>query len=203
MRRDEKFLLTIALIAAAATIGWFFYSNGFDLPVIGLLALIFFAIVAIMIWLSGSPVEAEPSKHAQRRIYLDEPDPFAPPPPSVVTTTTSGVSAAPVSSMAPVVDDDMFSPAVLQQNSRRPDGSDDLELIEGIGPKYDAALVNYGIDNFAKLAKATETELHAAAKAAGMNRSGSMISWAQQAQLAANRDWEALSELKRQLYYGQ
>jgi len=80
---------------------------------------------------------------------------------------------------------------------------DDLTRIEGIGPKYHDALAIGGIDTFAKLAAASEDDILAAVKAAGMRRNRSMPTWAEQAALAAKGDWDGLAKLQDELAGGR
>jgi hypothetical protein len=65
---------------------------------------------------------------------------------------------------------------------------DDLKIIEGIGPKMEAALHAAGIDTFAKLAAASESDLRAAVEKAGMSFAPSIPTWARQAQYLVDGD---------------
>lgn len=69
---------------------------------------------------------------------------------------------------------------------------DDLTRIEGIGPKYREALLNAGVTTFAQIASKTEEELVEIVRDAGMRRPPSLRTWAEQAKLASNNDWDAL-----------
>ncbi len=80
---------------------------------------------------------------------------------------------------------------------------DNLTKVEGIGSKMSKALVEAGIDTFAKLAEKSEDELHAIIKAAGMNLAPSIPTWAEQARLAASGDWDALKALQDELDGGR
>ena len=82
--------------------------------------------------------------------------------------------------------------------------ADDLTLIEGAGPKAAEALVNAGIDTFAKLA-ATTAE---AVREILTNESSTLAhldptSWAQQAQLAADGKMDELKKLQDELNGGK
>ncbi|WP_190811087.1 30S ribosomal protein S2 [Flagellimonas sp. S3867] len=73
--------------------------------------------------------------------------------------------------------------------------ADDLTKIEGAGPKAAEALVNSGIDTFAKLAKADpekikETLTEASSRMAHLDPT----SWPKQAQMAADGNWDELKE---------
>ena len=80
---------------------------------------------------------------------------------------------------------------------------DDLTRIEGIGPKYREALVEAGIRTFQDLAKSSEEQLREALSNAGMRRAASMPTWAEQARLAGEGDWEGLYTLQGQLRGGR
>ncbi len=60
-------------------------------------------------------------------------------------------------------------------------GADDLKRIEGIGPKFNDALIAVGIDTFAKLEKASEEELKTALETAKLRFAPSLPTWAEQA----------------------
>jgi len=83
------------------------------------------------------------------------------------------------------------------------DGDDDLTKVEGIGPKMSAALKAAGIDTFAKLAASSEDTLRQAIEAAGMRLAPSITTWAEQAELAAKGDWDALDKLQNELEGGR
>ena len=81
---------------------------------------------------------------------------------------------------------------------------DDLKKIEGIGPKAAEALVNAGIDTFAKLAKAEPTNIKeilttASSRLAHLEPG----TWPQQSQLAADGNWDELKVLQDKLDGGK
>jgi predicted flap endonuclease-1-like 5' DNA nuclease len=80
---------------------------------------------------------------------------------------------------------------------------DELEIIEGIGPKMATALKAAGIDTFTKLAAATETELQSAIERAGMSFAPSIPTWARQAQYLVDGDWEGFQEYVKRLTAGR
>lgn len=82
-------------------------------------------------------------------------------------------------------------------------GQDDLELIEGIGPKINELLKSAGIDTFAKLAAAPVATVQTVLDAAGPNyRLAKPESWARQAALCVRGDWAALRKLQDELIAG-
>lgn len=80
---------------------------------------------------------------------------------------------------------------------------DDLTVIEGIGKKMSAALVEAGIDSYAKLAEASEDAIHKAIEAAGLRFAPSIPTWAKQASFAAKGDWDGLKDYQDKLTGGR
>ena len=73
--------------------------------------------------------------------------------------------------------------------------ADDLEIIDGIGPKIAGALRAAGIDSFKKLANATEDQLRQILTGAQVRYPGTTLPfWAQQAAYAARQDWEGFKK---------
>ena len=80
----------------------------------------------------------------------------------------------------------------------------DLTRIEGIGPKIAEILKQHGITSFAQLAEIGTGTLREMLSAAGDRfRLSDPTTWAEQAQLAAQGDWDALSELQNRLRGGR
>jgi predicted flap endonuclease-1-like 5' DNA nuclease len=83
-----------------------------------------------------------------------------------------------------------------------PDIEDDLELIEGIGPKISKIFKTAGIKTFAQLAeKSPETLKEILSKAE--IRLGDPTTWPEQAKLAAAGEMEALNKLQDSLRGGR
>ena len=83
-------------------------------------------------------------------------------------------------------------------------GGDDLVIIEGIGPKAAEALVEAGIDTFAKLAAASAEEVKAILDASTSKvQHLDPTTWAQQAQLAADGKMDELKKLQDELNGGK
>lgn len=74
-----------------------------------------------------------------------------------------------------------YAPVVEASASSATDMPDDLTVINGIGPKMQAALQAAGYDTFAKLAAASPDELRAAVAAAGMRLAPTIDTWPDQA----------------------
>lgn len=81
-------------------------------------------------------------------------------------------------------------------------GVDDLKVIEGIGPRAEAALTAAGIETYAQLADLRPGRLRTILKAAGGRMSDSRT-WPAQARLAADGEWEALARLQQRLSRGR
>lgn len=78
--------------------------------------------------------------------------------------------------------------------------ADDLKKIEGAGPKAAEALVNAGLDTFAKIAKAKPEELSTILTEASSRLSHIVTdTWPKQAKLAADGKWDELKELQDKL----
>jgi predicted flap endonuclease-1-like 5' DNA nuclease len=81
--------------------------------------------------------------------------------------------------------------------------ADDLERIEGIGPRISASLQAVGIRTFARLAVAKEERLRAALARAGLNLAPSLPTWSQQARFLAMGDEASFRHLVEQLIAGR
>ena len=68
----------------------------------------------------------------------------------------------------------------------------DLTKINGIGAVFETVLNEAGIRNYEALAQATVDELEAIIEGSGRSRPGRLETWPQQAELAANGDWDGL-----------
>jgi predicted flap endonuclease-1-like 5' DNA nuclease len=71
---------------------------------------------------------------------------------------------------------------------------DDLTIIEGIGPKYDAALKAAGITTFEMVAASTVESLEEAVRGTALRRPTSIDTWAEQARLLAAGDRAGFDE---------
>ena len=80
---------------------------------------------------------------------------------------------------------------------------ENLEVIEGIGPKIREALVGAGIDNFAKLHAANEEQLKAALTKAEIRIPASLASWSKQAEYLVNGDKEGFKAYTDRLIAGR
>ncbi len=81
---------------------------------------------------------------------------------------------------------------------------DELQRIEGIGPKVSRTLQEAGITTFAQIAEADAEELEQLIRGAGVRIiPGAPTTWPEQAKLAATGDWEGLDRLQDALKGGR
>ena len=81
--------------------------------------------------------------------------------------------------------------------------ADDLIIIEGIGPKIAQVLATNGITTFAQLAKTEPAAIQdILKKSSGRFSLAKPETWAQQAELAAAGNWDALKKLQDELHGG-
>jgi len=79
---------------------------------------------------------------------------------------------------------------------------DDLEIIEGIGPKVAKVLKEGGIHSFADLAHSTPEKVNEILKAAKLNMMDS-AGWIEQAALAAKGDMEGMKKMQEEMKGGR
>ncbi|MCW8981805.1 MULTISPECIES: 50S ribosomal protein L21 [Altibacter] len=84
--------------------------------------------------------------------------------------------------------------------AKKADKADDLKKIEGVGPKAAEAMVNAGLDTFAKVAKA-KPEAIAEILTEASSRLSHLVTdtWPKQAKLAAEGKWDELTALQEKL----
>ncbi len=91
----------------------------------------------------------------------------------------------------------------VAEEAKNKDGSDNLLIVEGIGPKFNEALLKAGINTFAKLAASSEDQLKGAIQAAGLSFAPSLSTWAEQSGLLARGDMAAFKVLTDRLVAGR
>ena len=120
--------------------------------------------------------------------------------PAMSAPVALAASGAPVSAAKPGANKTAKAAKV---RGKARDGSDDLELIEGIGPKIAELLKAAGIDTFAALAKASVEKVQEVLEAGGSKFNlAKPETWAEQAALAAAGDWAAFDKLTEALVGG-
>jgi predicted flap endonuclease-1-like 5' DNA nuclease len=82
-------------------------------------------------------------------------------------------------------------------------GSDDIIIIEGIGPKIKELFNGSGVNTFAQVASMSVAEMSAILDKGGARfKLANPGSWAEQARLADTNQWAALKKLQDELYAG-
>ncbi|GIG90362.1 hypothetical protein Pen02_52980 [Plantactinospora endophytica] len=118
--------------------------------------------------------------------------------PATTTAETAKVeSAATAEPVATTVES--ATPAVGSADTP----GDELERIEGIGPKMATALRAAGIHTFRQLADADDDTRRAAIEAAGLTFAPSLVTWGRQARLLANGDEAGFAKLTELLTAGR
>ncbi len=88
------------------------------------------------------------------------------------------------------------SKVTVTPKETEPDRVDDLKMIDGIGPKIAGILMQNGIKRFDQLAGTSLERLTEILTEAGIIRISDPGTWAEQASLAAENDWEGLKNLQ-------
>ena len=118
--------------------------------------------------------------------------------PVISAPVALAASGAPVAAAKPAA-----AKKAAKVRGKARDGSDDLELIEGIGPKIAELLKAAGIDTFDALAKAPVEKVQEVLEAGGSKFNlAKPATWAEQAALAASGDWAAFDKLTEELVGG-
>ncbi len=109
----------------------------------------------------------------------------------------------PVAPVAPAVDTKAAMIAAAAAAGITVKGEDDLQMVEGIGPKIDALLKEHGIHTFAQLSRADIPTISKILDAGGPRfKLANPGSWAEQAGLAASGKWHELKKLQDELVAG-
>ena len=135
---------------------------------------------------------------------------FAPriiaPPPAAVETTRPVIAEveqpAAVEAAQPVIAE-VEQPAAVEAAQPVTDASDDLTVIEGIGPMMAQALHEAGIGTFAQLAATDADKLRDILQEQPRLRLADPTTWPQQASLAAAGQWDEFKQLTARLQGGR
>lgn len=134
---------------------------------------------------------------------------FIAPAESRVAAATVIVEAAPVkveaaTAIVTPVKVEMAPESEAPKEASKADKGDDLKKIEGIGPKIEQILHEGGITTFAQLAESDADAVKELLTAAGPRYAiHNPATWAKQAAMAANGQWDELKELQDQLDGGK
>jgi predicted flap endonuclease-1-like 5' DNA nuclease len=145
--------------------------------------------VALLIWILWLLWKRSKGERQRPAMEIEIP---APPPGS-----EGRPAEAPATSLEPV--------SVEVEAQTTPPKADDLKRVEGVGPKISSLLQAAGITTFAQLADANVERLRQILEAADprLLRLVDPASWPEQAGLAADGEWDALSALQNQLRGGR
>ena len=147
-----------------------------------LLFLILLVVILIIVWilLSGNPMIEEDEE------------------PTAVPTAEETVVFETVGEMSE--EDDEFDEIMeVVEEIIEPD---DLKKIEGIGPKISKLLAEKGIKTFGQLANSSTNEIQSILDEAHI-RIANPATWAEQAKLAADGEWDHLEKLQDELKGGR
>jgi predicted flap endonuclease-1-like 5' DNA nuclease len=129
------------------------------------------------------PAQSDPSLHG----LLGQSEPATGEPAAIDLTAAEPVAAA-------------ESAAAAESTAGQ---ADDLERVEGIGPRIGSALRQAGIHTFRQLADADVSALQAALEQAGLRFAPSLPTWSRQARLLADGDEAGFVALTDQLVAGR
>ena len=120
-----------------------------------------------------------------------------------VVAVAKPILAAPGSEMRTATDRGSLAASVVQLGGTTPRPKD-LQLVEGIGPKIAAVLIEHGINDLGQLATTPVERLREILNGAGGRfRLADPGTWPRQAALGAAGDWAALTHLQTQLKGGK
>lgn len=118
---------------------------------------------------------------------------------SYKSAASDALSGGATAASAPFVTTAVATPMAMAARFR----DDDIEAIEGIGPKIAELLRGSGIASFAAIAATPMDKLVAILDAAGPRfRLANPGTWVEQAALAAKGDWDGFDKLKTELVAG-
>lgn len=81
--------------------------------------------------------------------------------------------------------------------------NDNLQIVEGIGPKMESVLKDNGVQNWSQLGSQTETSIRTILENYGNKyKIIDPTSWPEQAQIASQRQWSKLVSMQKGLYGG-
>lgn len=124
-------------------------------------------------------------------------------PPSAPATTPLPIADKPTSKIMDRALDRLLDRQAAVAAGFQVRGMDDLEIIEGVGPKIAALFKAEGIVMFSQLAHTPQARMQAILDKAGPNfRMANPSTWAKQASFAANNQWDLLRKLHDELSAG-
>ncbi|HOU39995.1 MAG TPA: jacalin-like lectin [Promineifilum sp.] len=120
-----------------------------------------------------------------------------------VVVVASRSPVAPAATMRSATERGSFSDKVMQFGGLEP-RPQDLQLVEGIGPKIAALLIENGVNDLGQLAETPVERLREVLAGAGRRfRLADPATWPRQAHLAATGQWAELTQLQTELKAGR
>jgi predicted flap endonuclease-1-like 5' DNA nuclease len=148
---------------------------------------------------AGSDVVAEPVvTEPQPEPVAAEPEPEPAPEPAPVAVTPDP-TPEPVAAAAPVAAAPVAAAPVAAVEAEPLAKPDNLQRIEGIGPKISKVLVSAGIRTYEQLAASDDATLSAILRQGGLRFAPSLPTWGVQAALLAKGDETGFTELTGEL----
>ncbi len=141
--------------------------------------------------------------NADVTIYMGTTEDEAGQPYGAVVAVASHRVAAAADTMTPSTGRGRLSDTVMQFGGQQP-RPQDLQLVEGIGPKIAALLIENNVNDLGQLAVTPVERLREILAGAGRRfRLADPGTWPRQAQLAAAGEWAALTQLQTELKAGR
>lgn len=146
--------------------------------------------------LTTSPNEPETTEISSTQTTLDADTHVDTDTASNINQTTAGLA-----SVAPIATINLDAAKAAGFKLKHPD---DLTIIEGIGPKINQLFIDADISTFAQLSQTPVEKMQQVLTEAGSRFSlANPETWAEQATLAANNQWQALKALQDELDGGR
>lgn len=157
------------------------------------LFLILLVVILIIVWilLSGNPVVED----EEETVVAAKEEP-------VIAEAMVAEEPEPVVEAPPVMEEESSELDEIMEPVEEIIEPDDLKKIEGIGPKISGLLMEKGINTFSQLAEKEASEIKAILDEAKI-RIANPATWAEQAKLAADGDWDSLGKLQDELKGGR
>ncbi len=207
-RRPERWIAYLIILIGIAGSAYALLNGAFSLEVgsttlsatrdevlvMGIIWLVIGVLLLLVMTLRRPAAAAAPTAPAAK-----QPGPMAKPSPHVAQAGTQG--SARLATTPPPAQAAAVPPPVSNTPAVKPDN---LEIIEGIGPKVKEALHNAGIFTFGQLARLTGADLvRIVREQQGVRIVGDASSWPKQAQYIVDGDMAGFEAYKRQLTVGR
>ncbi len=155
------------------------------------------------------PVVEEVAKTVEATPVAEEPAKVAEETPAEITPLVSEEvkteAPAETESTTEVIEEEIIEEVILEEEIiMDSEESDDLKIVEGIGPKIEELLQGAGIKSYQKLSETTPDSIRTILEEAGSRyKVHDPTTWPQQAKMAADGEWEKLKEWQEELDGGK